>query len=358
MPDAAASETAGARAPVTVPSGLIEPLIAMARAQAVPVADILDGLGLPAGLFDDPQAPVLLADYYRIQNQISAYLEDETCQLSTRQLLPGTTDYILAQMAGVSSLHEAMKIVARSYNLLHGGEYNAVRRRGESVAFVIDDEGFPYTIKDRPDYIAFSVECLLIFLHCMLKLISPDGAAAGLRKIVVKRPRRERQAGHLACWTAPIEFGAPHHAIYYDSEIAMARITPPPAAALSAARVHAEIIAMAEAGDRHGPLMETEDFVRVALKRGVIDQTRIAALLGVSAATLRRRLDEEGTSFRDLRRDVLNDAAKRLLAKRQSVAEVSEELGFSEFRSVNRAFKSWNGETPKAYADRIASRAE
>jgi AraC-like DNA-binding protein len=68
-------------------------------------------------------------------------------------------------------------------------------------------------------------------------------------------------------------------------------------------------------------------------------------------ATLRRRLESEGASFRDLRRDTLNEAAKRLLRRRSSVAEVAEELGFSDFRSFNRAFKAWNGVTPKAYAD-------
>jgi AraC-like DNA-binding protein len=31
------------------------------------------------------------------------------------------------------------------------------------------------------------------------------------------------------------------------------------------------------------------------------------------------------------------------------VADVSEALGFSEFRAFNRAFKDWNNVTPKAF---------
>ena len=57
-------------------------------------------------------------------------------------------------------------------------------------------------------------------------------------------------------------------------------------------------------------------------------------------------------SFRDLRKEVLNDAAKSLLRRRKSVPEIAAELGFSDFRAFNRAFKAWNGETPKAFADR------
>ncbi len=349
--DNAAGRSSGP-APVFIPARQIEPLIDMALARGVRVEEILGGLGLEKNLCASPETPVLLADYYRIHNQISAALEDETCQLSTRQLLPGTTDFILSHMTGVKSLADAMKIIARSYNLLHGGEFNTVRRRGDVITFVIDDRGFPYTIKANPAFINFSLECVLIFLHCMLKVISPSNAEQALRKVSVTRMHRDGDAQHLACWAAPIRFGAPACSIDYGADQALARITPPLPEVLTAARVHAEIIAMADEGARHGPINQTEDFVRTALGRGVIDQTRIAALLGVSTATLRRRLEEEGASFRDLRQEVLNEAAKKLLQKRLALTEVAEELGFSEFRSFNRAFKAWNGVTPKEFAQR------
>ena len=93
--------------------------------------------------------------------------------------------------------------------------------------------------------------------------------------------------------------------------------------------------------------------MRDSLERGVIEQTDVATQIGVSVATLRRRLAKEGAGFRELRREVLNDTAKRLLAEKRSVSEVSDALGFSEFRAFNRAFKDWNGVTPKAYLRQI-----
>ncbi len=327
----------------------------MAEARGLAVHEILRGLDLPRDLFTDDATPVALSDYYRLQNQISAALQDETCNLSTRQLLPGTTDFVLSQMTGVTSLFDAMKIVARSYNLVHGGEYNSVRRRGDVVTFAIDDRGFPYAIRDNPAYISFSLECLLIFLHCMLKVVAPETAEGALRKIAVTKPRRDADATHLACWSAPVAFGAATYAVEYDADAAFAPLTAPPAELLTAARVHAEILKMAGREASGDAFQETSSFVRSALGRGLIDQTRIAALLGVSVATLRRRLDEEGASFRELRQEVLNAAAKRLLTRGLKVTEVAEELGFAELRSFNRAFKSWNGETPKSYARRAAA---
>ncbi len=343
--------------PIVVPARRITPLIEMAAARGVRVSEIFEGLGIAATTFEHPQNPVQLADYYRIQNQISAALEDETCQLSTRQLLPGTNDFILSQMSDVTSLFEAMKVIARSYNLLHGGEFNSVRKRGDVVTFVIDDKGFPYAIKDNEEFIAFSIECVLIFLHCMLKVVAPDHADRALRKITVTRAQRDETAQHLAAWSAPIKFGAPTYSIDYDGELATSRIKPPAPDMLTAAHVHAEIISVAERNAGIAMSKRTEDFVRSALERGVIDQTRVAALLGVSTATLRRRLEDEGVTFRELRRDVLNDASKKLLKRGLGVSEVAEELGFSDFRSFNRAFKSWNGETPATFSQRFNRKA-
>ncbi len=336
--------------PVYARSAQIRPLLAMAEANGVDMAALRLSLGLSAGI-PDTDDKIALGDYFRLQNQISAALDDETLHLSSRQLLPGTTDFVMARLAGAASLHETMKILAQSYNLLHGGEFNSVKRKGDVISFVIDDRRFPYTKTDNPAFLRFSLECVQIFLHCMLAVVSRPHAQAGLRRLGVTREERSAESIHLDFWRAPIRFGAPVYSIDYDYEIATASILPPPAGRLNAAHVYEEIAAAAASPSSSGRGGEISDFVRQSLSRGVIDQTRIAALSGVSVATLRRWLLSEGASFRDLRREVLNEAAKRLLRRRSSVAEVAEELGFSDFRAFNRAFKDWNGVTPKAFTD-------
>lgn len=327
----------------------------MAAEAGVDIDAILAQTGLERGDLDGAgRDGVKLSDYYRLQHHISIAVEDETFHLSSRQLLPGTTDFVLAHLDGATSLHEAMKIVARHYNLLHGGEYNLVRRRGDVVTLVIDDRNFPYTLKDNPDYIRFTIECVMIFVHCMLATIAPRSSLEGLRGVAVTRERGGAEAPHLAFWSAPVRYGAATYALDYDARLAAERLSLPPAPLRTRGRVYDQIIKMVDAKDgadaSSGALSR---LVRDSLGRGVIEQRRIAAMAGVSIATLRRRLAEEGTNFRDLRREVLNEAAKALLRKRRPIADVADELGFSEFRSFNRAFKEWNGVTPKAYLDRL-----
>ncbi len=339
------------RTPVLVRARQVLPLFDHASARGADVAALYKALHLDPGVFEsDGDLP--LADYFRAQDFIASALHDETIGMSARQLLPGTMDFVLAQLVGATSLMDAMKTLAQSFNLLHGGEFNTVRRRGDVIAFVIDDRQFPYTLKDNPAFLRFSLECIQIFLHCILATLSRPHANAGLRRVSVTRGQRTSEASHLDFWGAPVRFGASVYALDYGYDAATAAITPPPSGSLKAATVLAEIAAASGRAHVAGQGAETADFVRRALGRGIIDQTRIAALAGVSAATLRRKLEAEGASFRDLRREVLNAAAKGLLLRRKSVAEVADELGFSDFRAFNRAFRAWNGLTPKAFAAR------
>jgi len=336
--------------PVHVRISQMAPLVDMAAAAGVDTVALIRSLKM-APLSTAEQATMPLGDYFRLQNQISAALEDETLHLSSRQLLPGTTDYVLSHLVGVTSLFDAMKILAQSYNLLHGGQYNSVRRKGDIISFVIDDRRFPYTLTDNQAFLRFSLECVQIILHCMLASVSRPHASAGLRRVSLTRDDRAPEAIHLDFWRAPIRFAAPVYTLDYDYETATALIDAPRIDRLNAARVHAEILAASATLRGAGQGGDTADLVRQMLARGVIDQTRISALAGISAATLRRRLDAEGTTFRDLRSDVLNEAAKKLLRSRSSIPEVAEELGFSDVRAFNRAFRAWNGVSPRAFAD-------
>jgi AraC-like DNA-binding protein len=80
------------------------------------------------------------------------------------------------------------------------------------------------------------------------------------------------------------------------------------------------------------------------------DAEQTARSLHMSARALRRRLREEGTSFRILVRQVREQLARRYLREGSlTVDEVSRLLGYSEPAAFSRAFKSWTRRSPSAY---------
>ncbi|ATQ41012.1 AraC family transcriptional regulator [Caulobacter mirabilis] len=89
--------------------------------------------------------------------------------------------------------------------------------------------------------------------------------------------------------------------------------------------------------------------VRAVLGPASWDEPSAARRLGMSTATLRRRLAEVGTTFRNLASDARRRAAASLLVTERSLEDVAQELGFSDARSLRRACRAWFGATPAEY---------
>lgn len=75
----------------------------------------------------------------------------------------------------------------------------------------------------------------------------------------------------------------------------------------------------------------------------------VAALLNTSERTLKRRLKEEGASFRDISNEVRKSKAQALVAAgRVSMSEIAQILGFSDLSSFSQAYKRWTGAAPSS----------
>lgn len=98
----------------------------------------------------------------------------------------------------------------------------------------------------------------------------------------------------------------------------------------------------------------TADHVRKILERGLRGDwpapDDIAARLTVSTQHLRRLLRAEHTSIRQIKEDLLRDAAIASLTRgEESVENLARRLGFSEASAFRRAFVRWTGKPPGAY---------
>ncbi|MDX5297512.1 MAG: helix-turn-helix transcriptional regulator, partial [Gammaproteobacteria bacterium] len=77
---------------------------------------------------------------------------------------------------------------------------------------------------------------------------------------------------------------------------------------------------------------------------------QMARTLHMSERSLRRQLELDGTGWRRLVDEVLQEMACDLLhTSPLSVQQVAEQLGYAEPSSFSHAFKRWTGVSPEQY---------
>ncbi len=90
--------------------------------------------------------------------------------------------------------------------------------------------------------------------------------------------------------------------------------------------------------------------VAAYLVHGEPDKQMIADELNMSARTLQRRLEEQETSVKDIIDQTRHQLALEYLSQEHlSIKEVAFSLGFNDASNFSRAFKRWEGQSPKAY---------
>lgn len=85
---------------------------------------------------------------------------------------------------------------------------------------------------------------------------------------------------------------------------------------------------------------------------GMPSLEKVAESLYLHPRTLRRRLLEEGTTWRTLISEIRATLAIELLQVGMPVADVANRLGYSETSAFTRAFTRWFGEPPTEYRGR------
>jgi len=83
--------------------------------------------------------------------------------------------------------------------------------------------------------------------------------------------------------------------------------------------------------------------------------TEVAMQLNFSEQTLRRRLRDESTSYREIKESIRRDiAVQRLISTSMSIQKIGELVGYAETRAFTRAFKQWTGMSPALYRKDLA----
>jgi AraC-like DNA-binding protein len=169
------------------------------------------------------------------------------------------------------------------------------------------------------------------------------------REVIFRHPRPCDTRAHEAFFRSKLHFGAGRSAIVVDAAVLDTPLLKADAELAAFFERHADAL-MRRCTRGAGLTDRLRRTLAEELPRGLPTLEAAAARLAQSPRTLRRRLQEEGTSFREILEETRRELAKRYLdEERIPFGEVAFLLGFSEASAFHRAFKRWTGETPASY---------
>jgi AraC-like DNA-binding protein len=301
----------------------------------------LAAAGIELADLGNPDARVPHTAIVRALEEAVALFDDPTIGLRAGQLAEqGDYDVLEYAARSASSFGDAMGVMARYMKIMHEAIDVSLAVEGDCAFWRVrttDGVRQPPAINDNmvSAACAFSRRNVSVYVPPVeVHLIHPKPSYAEEYEKILETKTR---------------FGMPWNAVVMRKE----RLEVP------MMRANSDLSMVFEAQARRvlEGLKQREDIVRrvreqvvTELRAGPANMKKTARRLGFGVATLRRKLEAEGTTFSEIVDDLRRELAEQHLTHGSlTISEVAFLLGFSDVRAFGRAFRRWTGSSPSEY---------
>lgn len=315
-------------------------LTRLAVERGVPAETVLAGTGLDLDLLRTPGTEMLGRQELTLLRNLQAACPDHDLALAAGSRYHLTTYGIWGfALASSPTVRDALAVGSTFVDLSFTFCRLAVEQHGAEVHLCLDDDDVPSDIR------AFVVARDLAGMRTLAGELAPGLALQGL---TVRLPPPPDAEPWRSLFGVTPQFDAPRNVAVLDADALDLPL--PQADELTAAMTERQCRELVERRrSRTGVAgVVRDELVRTPGAMPSLDE--VAARLAVSDRTLRRRLSEEGTSFRALVDEVRCALAEELLSTGSlTVEQVARRLGYAETASFTHAFSRWKGVSPRAW---------
>ncbi len=324
--------------PGTIAICFVAAALESVRARNLDADQLLLGAGLNPSLLHVPQARVSVKHYGELWRRVALALDDEFFGQDSRRMKAGSFALLCHSVLNCRSLAQALDRTLRFYGVILDDISGSLLRDATEAKIMLKerDPAQPH----RP----FAHEVLLMLIH---------GLACWLvgRRIPILRaqfsyPEPAYGAEYRLMYCNELAFDQPFTAVIFDAHYLTLPVVQNEHTLKEFLRTAPEnILVKYKNGSSLSARIRRR--LRQTLPGDVPDFDTLAAELNMTAATLRRRLREEGASYQEIKDQLRRDLAISYLShSRRSVVDIALELGFSERSAFHRAFRKWTGASP------------
>jgi AraC-like DNA-binding protein len=325
----------------TISVAFVRPVVDALRARGRNAAAALRKAGIPAGVIGVPQARVSAHQYSQLWRVAIRELGDEFFGQDTRPMKPGSFALVCLAAVHAATLQDALERTARFVRVLLddvGIEVTAEAARGRLTLYPAS------TARSAP---RFAHETLLMMVH---------GLACWLvgRRIPILHgafayAEPAHRGEYLTLFGPSLAFDQPHTFIEFDARLLALPVVQTEATARPFLRAAPENILL-KYKNTQGLAARIRRRLRQVLPRELPELETVARELNTAPATLRRRLNAEGSSYQAIKDELRRDLAILYLGSTtMSIAAIAQALGYVEPSAFHRAFRKWVQRSPGAY---------
>jgi len=319
------------------------------------VARLLVGLGVPQDEVEETLGrPLELTDPdLRVPNELVLRLYELGFRVTGRRDLP------LVVACGMTIEH----LGVMGFTIVTAPDGPTACLRAVRYARVVFDHGWDWGLQYEGD--AIRVSCAVGVPTRVGEQLNCEAAVATwvrcFREVsrVDMRPRSVRfphpgpsdDTAHRAFFKGPVQFGTGVCDFVFDRADAERAVLPKADSVMNAffTRYANALLEQHVETDR-SVVERVREYVERRLADGEPTAEAAAKELAMSGRTLRRVLQDAGTTFRELVEEVRLERARALLGQPNvTVSETAYLLGFGDLTAFSRAFKRWTGQSPREY---------
>ena len=321
------------------------------RARQKDAGALLDQAGIDRAVLDDQNLRVPRENFTRLILLIRETLQDEFLGLSKTPCPVGAFAMMCHACMTCETLGQALDRCIRFLNLVTNSIGLSLHQDEDEVALTLQHQGGD-GLDDR-----FLIETLLVSLVRWSSWMIDRHIV--LRQVDFAFGEPSHRDEYLQIFPCRCRFNRPATTIYFSASYLTAPVVQQPLTLKSfLAQAPANLMSHYRHDDSVSALIRKRLSGLEAVEFPTFDT--VANWLHLSPPTLRRRLKDEGASYRGILDAVRRDRAIFHLSRNElPVAAIASLTGFAEPSTFHRAFKKWTGLTPGAWraSKQLASEA-